>query len=71
MGWCTTSDGNLKDTLVMVKKGVRLAILFTQVSVSMSAADLVTVWIDTFLIWASVYSSLSDDIVMWYNEFFF
>ena len=64
MGWCTTSDGNLKDTLVMVKKGVRLAILFTQVSVSMSAADLVTVWIDTFLIWASVYSSLSDDIVM-------
>ena len=64
MGWCTTSDGNLKDTLVMVKKGVRLAILFTQVSVSISAADLVTVWIDTFLIWASVYSSLSDDIVM-------
>ena len=64
MGWCTTSDGNLKDTLVMVKKGVRLAILFTQVSVSISATDLVTVWIDTFLIWASVYSSLSDDIVM-------
>ena len=64
MGWCTTSDGNLKDTLVIVKKGVRLAILFTQVSVSISAADLVTVWIDTFLIWASVYSSLSDDTVM-------
>ena len=64
MGWCTTSDGNLKDTLVMAKKGVRLAILFTQVSVSISAADLVAVWIDTFLIWASVYSSLSDDIVM-------
>ena len=64
MGWCTTSDGNLKDTLVMAKKGVRLAILFTQVSVSISATDLVTVWIDTFLIWASVYSSLSDDIVM-------
>lgn len=44
-------------------KSIRLVILFSWVLVSISTTNMISVWIDIYLIWASVYSSLSHDMI--------